>query len=100
MDKVSKEEKNRLQLDDEEREILDAFESGKLTKIKMSEKEIEELKMTARETLIENSRISVRIPERDLEKIKERARTSGVPYQALITAVLHQYAEGQISGTL
>jgi len=56
--------------------------------------------IAARETLIENNRISVRIPERDLKKIKERAQVSGIPYQFLITAILHQYAEGKIGAAL
>ncbi len=100
MDKLTKKEKQIMQLDEEEKEILEAFEDKKLKKIDMSEEEIEDLKMAARKTLIENSRISVRIPEHDLKKIKERALASGVPYQTLITAVLHQYAEGKISAAI
>jgi len=100
MSKMTQKEKQAIQLDDEEIEILDAFEEGKLKKIDMSAEEIEDLKITARETLSENNRISVRIPERDLKKIKERAQISGIPYQFLITAVLHQYAEGKINAAL
>jgi predicted DNA binding CopG/RHH family protein len=100
MDKMTEKEKQALQLDEEEVEILEAFEEGKLRKIDMSEDEIEDLKIAARETLIENNRISVRIPERDLKKIKERAQVNGIPYQFLITAVLHQYAEGKIHAAL
>lgn len=92
--------KQSMQLDEEEREILEAFGEGKLKKIDISEEEREELKLAARQTLIENSRISVRIPEHDLKKIKERALKNGIPYQALITAVLHQYAEGKIRANL
>ncbi len=100
MVKLSEKNKQIMQLDEEEKEILEAFEEGKLKKIDMSEEEIEALKIAARQTLIENSRISVRIPERDLRKIKKRAQKSGIPYQTLITAVLHQYAEGKISATI
>ncbi len=97
MGKLTEKEKQARQLDEEEVEILNAFEAGKLKKIEMSEEEIESLKISARETLLENNRISVRIPELDLKKIKKRAQSSGIPYQALITAVLHQYAEGKIN---
>lgn len=100
MAKMTQKEKQAIQLDEEEIEILEAFEEGKLKKIDMSAEEIEDLKIAARETLIENNRISVRIPERDLKKIKERAQVNGIPYQFLITAVLHQYAEGKISAAL
>lgn len=100
MGKMTQKEKQTIQLDEEEIEVLEAFEEGKLKEIDMSAEEIEDLKISARETLRENNRISVRIPERDLKKIKERAQDSGIPYQFLITAVLHQYAEGKISAAL
>jgi len=100
MAKMTEKEKQVLQLNEEENEILSAFEQGKLKEIEMSEKEIEELQAAAKETLIKNSRISVRIPERDLRKIKSRAIENGIPYQTLITAILHQYAEGKISATI
>ena len=100
MAKMTEKEKQALQLDEEEKEILNAFEEGKLEEIEMSKKETEELQSAAKETLTKNSRISVRIPEQDLKKIKFRAIESGIPYQTLITAILHQYAEGKISATI
>jgi predicted DNA binding CopG/RHH family protein len=100
MSKLTEKEKKSMQLDEEEMGILEAFEEGTLKKIDMSAEEVEDLKIAAKETLIENNRISVRIPERDLKKIKTRARASGIPYQALITAVLHQYAEGKINAAI
>jgi predicted DNA binding CopG/RHH family protein len=100
MAKMTDKEKQALQLDEEEMEILDAFEEGKLKQIEMSEIEIEELQSAAKEALTKNSSISVRIPVQDLKKIKSRALESGIPYQTLITAILHQYAEGKISATI
>jgi predicted DNA binding CopG/RHH family protein len=35
--------------------------------------------------------ISLRLRTYDLEKIKERAEQTGVPYQTLITTALHKY---------
>jgi predicted DNA binding CopG/RHH family protein len=100
MAKMTDKEKQALQLDEEEMEILNAFEEGKLKQIEMSEIEIEELQSAAKEALTKNSSISVRIPVQDLKKIKSRALESGIPYQTLITAILHQYAEGKISATI
>ncbi|MCU0287055.1 MAG: CopG family antitoxin [Acidobacteria bacterium] len=100
MIKMTEKEKQAMQLDEEEIEILEAFENDKLKKIELSADDIEDLRIAAKETLKENNRISVRIPERDLKKIKERAQVNGIPYQFLITAILHQYAEGKISAAL
>ena len=100
MDKMTEIEKRALKLNDEEREILDAFEDGKLSPIDMSEREIEELKAAAAKAIDKSNRISIHIPQSDLKKIKKRAVKTGIPYQTLITAVLHQYAEGKINITI
>lgn len=100
MNKMTEEEKQSLKLDEEERELLEAFEDEKLVPIEMNKSEIEELRTAAGKALNKSSRINIRIPQRDLKKIKERATESGIPYQVLITAILHQYAEGKISATI
>jgi predicted DNA binding CopG/RHH family protein len=35
--------------------------------------------------------INIRISEYDLDKLKERSATEGLPYQTLITSVIHKY---------
>jgi predicted DNA binding CopG/RHH family protein len=100
MGKMTEKEKQSLKLDEEEMEILEAFEGEELKEIAMNETEIAELKLAAKETLTKDNRISIRIPERDLKKIKSRARESGIPYQILMSAVLHQYAQGKIKATI
>jgi predicted DNA binding CopG/RHH family protein len=47
------------------------------------------------EKLIEVSRksrpISLRINENDLERLKEKAKKNGLPYQTMINVVIHKY---------
>ena len=47
------------------------------------------------EKLIEESRksraISLRINEKDLERLKEKAKRNGLPYQTMINVVIHKY---------
>ena len=43
-----------------------------------------------------NKAISLRIAEYDLEKLKEKAKNDGIPYQTLITTVLHKYITNQL----
>jgi predicted DNA binding CopG/RHH family protein len=43
-----------------------------------------------------NKAISLRIAEYDLEKLKERASNDGIPYQTLISMVLHKYITNQL----
>ena len=52
------------------------------------------------EDILEKSRktknINIRIREYDLEKLKERASREGIPYQTLITQILHKYITDQL----
>ena len=43
-----------------------------------------------------NKAISLRIAEDDLRKLKEKADSDGLPYQTLITTVLHKYVTNQL----
>ncbi len=40
--------------------------------------------------------VNIRISERDLSQIRERASREGVPYQTLIASVLHKYVTDQL----
>lgn len=40
--------------------------------------------------------VNIRISEQDLEGIKQRANREGVPYQTLISSVLHRYVADQL----
>lgn len=44
----------------------------------------------ARNTLKKNKSITIRIAERDLQKIKARAAEQGLPYQTLLTSMIHK----------
>jgi len=43
-----------------------------------------------------NRSISLRISSYDLEKIKEKAKNEGMPYQTLINSILHKYITNQL----
>ncbi len=80
-------------LDLEEKEILNMFEANEL----ISEKEnIEDYVIVAQKTIEKNAKISIRINEKDLRKVKSKAIEVGVPYQTLINMIIHQYAENKI----
>lgn len=40
--------------------------------------------------------INIRISEHDLEQVKRRAEREGLPYQTLISSVLHKYVSDQL----
>ncbi|MDF2529798.1 MAG: hypothetical protein K0Q57_678 [Gammaproteobacteria bacterium] len=84
-------------LDQEEKEILAAFENGKLKRVKNFEATKKLAEKAATNYLRKNSRINIRIPSGDLERIKQIAAYEGLPYQTLIASVLHKYAAGHLN---
>ncbi len=77
-------------LDDNEKEILKAYENGRLT----SEKPSFDYVAAARNTMKKNRKINIRISENDLSALQRRAAREGIPYQTLIGSVLHKFASG------
>ena len=41
-------------------------------------------------------RINIRISEKDLTDLKIKAREEGLPYQTLVSSVLHKYLNGRL----
>jgi predicted DNA binding CopG/RHH family protein len=79
-------------LDDEERELYEAIESGSNDFVSILTPERKaELMQAARNTLNdERVPISLRISKRNLSKLKARALREGMPYQTLINSILHK----------
>ncbi len=85
---------NRLNA--EEKEILKAFESGKLNKAKNANEERKTHKAVAEATFKKDARINIRLSSRDLRALQARALKEGIPYQSLVSSVLHKFVDGQL----
>jgi len=84
-------------MDDEEREMMESFESIDVTTLKPPTKaEQEEFKSTAKEFMRKNTKMNIRIDPFELDKIKEQAELAGLKYQTFIKSVLHKYITGQL----
>ena len=83
-------------LNPEEKEILQAFEAGKLMPVKNRAQELARHRKVAEATFAKDSRINIRISSKDLRALQKRALVEGLPYQTLVASVLHKYVEGQI----
>ena len=80
----------------EEKELLDAYESGRMVLTKPSKKELAAVKAAAETTFKKDKRITIRLYEHDLKGIQKKALQLGVPYQTLISALIHRYVEGDL----
>jgi predicted DNA binding CopG/RHH family protein len=82
-------------LEADEQQLLDAFEQGALTSV-ATPALLNDLRQSARATGQKDQRINIRLSSGDLQAIRTRALQEGIPYQTLISSVLHKY----VSGTL
>ena len=83
-------------LDKEEREILEAFESGNLKTVKNVKEQIKKHQAIAEATFKKDARINIRLSSRDLRSLQARALKEGVPYQTLVSSVLDKFVDGQL----
>ena len=88
-----------MKLDAYEKELLELDESGKISLDQSDETEKSALMSAARETLQKDKRINIRMSVRDLLSLKRKANRFGMPYQTLITSILHQYVSGDLKPT-
>jgi predicted DNA binding CopG/RHH family protein len=87
---------NKIILDQEEKDILDSFDKGEFRSVKNKNAEIAKLRQYAANTLQKNKRINIRLSERDLFGIQTKAVEEGLPYQTLISSILHKYLSGSL----
>ena len=83
--------------DKEEQYIVDAYEKGAMKLSKPSKKEIESIKATAKKTLVKDRRITIRLYDHDYQGIQKKAMEMGIPYQTLISGIIHRYIEGDLT---
>lgn len=80
-------------LDQEEQELLNAYESGEFESDLTPQRQ-EQLASAAKEAFKKDKRINIRISSRDMEALQRRALEEGLPYQSLVSSVLHEYVSG------
>ena len=83
-------------LDKEEQEIMNSFEAGNLKQSKKSKAQVGQHKRVAEAAFKINTRINIRLSSRDLRSLQARALKEGIPYQTLISSVLHKFVDGQL----
>ena len=86
-----------IKLDEEELEILEAFEAGKTTPVPDTDKLLARHVEYAEATFRKDARINIRLSSKDLRGLQRRAISEGMPYQTLVASILHKYVEGRLS---
>ena len=82
--------------DTEEMEILNALENNELIRSVDADEEIALARKAAKEYLSKSKNITIRLSLGDVTVIKNKAQETGIPYQTIISSLVHQYATGKI----
>ena len=83
-----------MNLDEYENEILEKYETGNLSSIGINDSEKKHLSEVAANTLKKKKRVNIRLSEHDLKAIQSKALQEGLPYQTLISSLIHKYTNG------
>ncbi len=85
-----------MKLDKEEKDILDAYDKGLLKLSSPPLKERQAIQSMAEKTFRKDRRVTIRLYDHDLKGVQKKAMEKGIPYQTLISAMIHQYIEGDL----
>jgi len=83
-------------LDREEKALLRSVEDGEWRSVKRGKRELEGYREYARATFRKDRRVNIRISGKDLTVLQTRALEEGIPYQTLISSLLHKFVSGRL----
>jgi predicted DNA binding CopG/RHH family protein len=92
-------------LDEQERDLIESIEKDEWQEAVQADRLRKQAEAYADATIRKDRRMNIRISERDLRNLKRRALEEGIPYQTMVSMVLHKYISGQfldrsVSGTI
>jgi predicted DNA binding CopG/RHH family protein len=88
--------KTKAKFDEEELEILQAWEAGTLKPVSSLKAQIKTHKAAAEATFKKDQRLNIRISSRDLKNLQARALEEGIPYQTFAASLLHKFVSGHL----
>ena len=85
-----------MKIKKEEKDLLDSVEREEWVTIPDVREEVKRYQEYAQATFRKDKRVNIRISEKDLVKLQRRALKEGLPYQTLISSILHKFITGQL----
>ena len=80
--------------DEEEKHLIEQVEQSAVPSL-LSQKTLEKWSLAADKTS-KRKPITIRVQERDIMRLKSIASRQGIPYQTLISSVIHRIASGEL----
>ena len=95
MKKISK--KAFKPIDQEEKDLMESIERDEWQSVKNIDQERKKAIAAARNTLKKDKRINLRLSQKDYHQIQVKAIEEGIPYQTLISSLVHKYLNGSLA---
>src|SRR5689334_8928702 len=86
-----------MKIDADEKELLESVERGEWKSAGGGKRERTRYSRYAKATFRKDRRVNIRLSGKDLQAIQKRALAEGLPYQTLISSLLHKYAAGRLT---
>jgi len=85
-----------MKLSKQEKKIVESVERGDWRSVRGVKKQMKRYQDYARATVRKDKRVNIRMSEKDLIHLQKKAMEEGLPYQTLISSVLHRYVNGRL----
>ncbi len=87
-----------MKLDANEKDLLDSVEKGEWRSVRGVKEEKKRYAGYAAATFRKDKRVNIRISGKDLDALQKRALEEGLPYQTLISSLIHKFVSGRLQG--
>lgn len=84
-------------IDSEESDLMKSIEGDEWRPVKDFTKQKDKAVAAARNTLKKDKRINLRLSQKDYHQIQVKAVEEGIPYQTLISSIIHKYLNGSLA---
>jgi len=95
MNKITK--KAFKPVDQEEKDLMESIKRDEWRSVKKFDQERKKAIEAARNTLKKDKRINLRLSQKDYYQIQIKAVEEGIPYQTLISSIVHKYLNGSLT---
>jgi predicted DNA binding CopG/RHH family protein len=82
-------------IDEEEKDLIRSMEDDEWAEDEDTDWQKRKAQEYAEATIRKDKRMNIRISERDLRNLKKRALEEGIPYQTMVSMILHEYLTGR-----
>ena len=88
-----------VDIDTQEKDILEDFEKGNFVSVADVDEKIQLAKQAAKNYIKRDNRVNIRISNADLNMVRKMAAEEGLPYQTLLSSIIHKFVSGRLIDT-